>query len=103
MLKYIAVSIVVLFLRVCGRRVDKKKISDYNRYHNRHSNKARRTYVERNVPEGKKTPVGVVAARSSGERRVPRRVVSKNIELYSKHGKAVRVNGTVSGRRYYYA
>lgn len=92
MLKSLAVWFIVLFLRSCGRNVDKRKISR----HNKRYNTSRRTNVEKRVPRGR-------TARVQQSRYHPAENVSTQTLLYSREGKTVRIKTRVAGRRYHYA
>ena len=91
MLKFLAVWIIVIFMKSCCRKASKKKAFANNRSYRRTAQKR----IERRVERAKTTPIVNIGYDSA-------RNVSKQVILYSKCGKTVRVNASLAGRRYNY-
>ena len=92
MLKSLAVWIVLLFLKGCGRSIDKSKISQYNRNHN----KSRRGSISRQVVgRGRSVPREMSYNKTQN--------ISNQVLLYSKDGRTRKITTTLPGRKYNYA
>ena len=92
MLKSLAVWIVLLFLRSCGRRIDKSKISKYNKNHA----KSRRGTISRQVTGHSRS-----APRAMSYDKTKN--TSNQVLLYSKNGQIRKITTTLPGRKYNYA
>ena len=92
MIKSIAVWILLIFLRSWGRSINTQKISNYNKnYH-----KGKRTNVERLATRKRRIPLRNTSYNAATKN-------SRQVMLYSKNGKTVRVKTSLAGRRYNYA
>lgn len=92
MWKTIPVWILLIFLKMCGRSIDKKKVLAYNRQYN----KVKRAKIESSLSSEREKPMRSVSYDA-------RRRVSKQVVLYARDGKTVRVKTRLAGRRYTYA